>query len=761
MKRFIFIISVTLFISNALLAQNQHSQSKILEINYNNHKASNFGISNAKYIIAFEQKKYRMKIDAEDFDIQSMDKYQLKKERITSHISKIIFFDGSIFTTKSSHTYINNYKTLDKKIDHSKDGLDDQEYSYKFDKKGRMIEIIYSRKKDNEQSKEYIKHDDAAKTIEKFGFDYRGNKYGVLKFKTGKNGNIVEKLEIAKRLQPNDKKWSFEYDNNGNVIKAENGEISAKTKRYNTKGISSYKYNDKNLVVEESGNYSESDFNIKLENHYEYVYDKYNNWIAKYLYITNYSYQDLSSENYKNIIEIWLRKITYKNGDVTGETDEKATSVQNYLNEVVKNNPFKTKKPPKRGVYWSKPNEKQFRFYIDGVNKSRTLNFSVNNTNHFYTNDSTTNILYQLKDFKLKPIEKEFYKAIPIAKHDEVVWFKNGENNFYLIKNGKRINDDVKMTWASNNIDILIKKDDKPIYAMLNARNTILNSYQNAISYKEYLKKNPNEGKKEIIPDGFVWKKNSKNAFWFYENGVSIRTKLIANRFFNHEIVYDSINNRTFFFKEFADKEPNKYYNATKLNGNVFWFKTDKGYDIFKNGALFNFDKSKYAQNGKDVVVYSKEDTKLYVLKNYQKSRTYELLDIISYSDYTEKPSVAYIENKEIRNCKEENKCYANLFDKKVADILSDTSISNKDKAIANYMERIYTINPGMLQKVGMIIKTENLNHYIQSKKLLPQEIQNDIKNRSRKMLEDYNKYINSKEVRDKVKKNGGSIIRN
>ena len=757
--RFSLLFLLTLLFSNTLFAQNTHSQNKILGISFYNHKASDFGITNAKNVVAFEQNTYYTKFMKEGFDLQYTDKFQLKKERITTKSNTHFFGDGSSYDFNGVYVYNKKYTELEKIIIPAKKSADNQEYIYKFDKKGRIIEKDFFRKSKEEHNSTYIKYNDKENTIEKYVLN-KGAKHNVITFKTDKNGDIIEKLEKAKFMQPNDKKWFFEYDDKNNIIRAENGEITKKSIGFNTNGISVYKYNNKGLEIEENGNYSDTDFNIKNHYYYKYIYDKYGNWIGKYQYSTSYGYTDLSAQNYKNFTQIWLRKITYRNGDVTGKTTIKESIIQNYLEEVAENNPFKTKPIPKDGVYCSKPSEVNIDIYKNGTNINKHINYVKLIGNDYYLKDSVTEILYQLKDYTLKPIKKNYYKATVFADKDALVWFKSNKGLFtsFFIDDSYNKNYKTSLIYAKNNIDIILLANNVKKMVMLNAKNVSPNTVYTAIPYNSYLITHPNEDKKEVIPNGFVWKKNKKNQFWLYENKTSIKTKLIASLFFNHEIVYDSANNRSFFFREFTDKEPLKYFEATKLNGNVFWFKTAKGYGIFKNGVRFDINKVEYAQNGIDVIIYSKNDKKLYVLKDYLKSKTNQLIPVINYTDYMEKPSAEYVERKKMKDCKDDKKCYTNLFSNKTASILGDDSISNKEKALSNYMVKLYNTKPGILFGIAMRLDSEYLDLYIRAKKLLPQKIQDNITNSSRKMLNDYNKYINSKEVRDKVKKNGGTL---
>ena len=207
----------------------------------------------------------------------------------------------------------------------------------------------------------------------------------------------------------------------------------------------------------------------------------------------------------------------------------------------------------------------------------------------------------------------------------------------------------------------------------------------------------------------------------------------------------------------------NKFNTLNALEGNKFWYKfKSESFEVIINAQKdISIASADYTQNSIDAVTISKSNKKQYVLKEYNNQPLFTLIPVINYSDYTEKPNATYIENEGFKKCKDDGKCYVGLFNTKVASIMNDTNIDNKAKELSIYMEKIYRIKPSMVQKVGILTHTENLGIYMKAKKILPQQIQDDIKNRSLKMMEDYNKYINSKEVRDKVKENGGGYIKN
>jgi hypothetical protein len=749
------VIIVILLISKLVFSQNPFSQSTILETDYYNYKATDFGITSPKNVVEIEEVTYNnfMSLNGKMVFSDSIT-FKFKNGLLTYSNKK-----NKQFTYVTHFFYKNNTSKLLKTKNENKKFP--EEVSFKYDNKGRLIEIDILHQKINEHTKQFFDYTLGKNKIENYRISDKGHKYAIKKFRLhSKTGKILQKTKIAAKYSPFDKNWYYEYDSNLNVKKISYNETLASVIQTGSQKSSEYTYNNKDLITSEIGNYSISDFKLNYHHVFEYIYDKNNNWIAKFKFSTLYGYEDLFKDGFKEIREVTLRKISYKDGAKTGNTNYNNIGIQGYLQKIANNNPFYTQKTPTDGFYWVKASDSQIRFYNNGKNIVNQLNFLRIIGNDFIVTDSINNITFNLKDFKNTKVLKAFNKPIKIAKNEEVIWWKNTENSFFSYQKGKPLKQ--KIVFSKNGLDLIIFNTEGEKEVVLEGyKNAILFQVKTAIPYKRYLKTHPNEEKKEIIPSGFVWKKDKNNRFWFYKNGISINNKIIASAFFNHEIVYDSVNNISFFFKEFIDKEPFKYYEATKLNGNVFWFKTDKGYGIYKNGGRFNLNKVEYAQNGIDLIIYSKNNSKLYVLKDYIKSETYKLLPVINYENYKEKPTAAYLEAQEIKNCNDDKNCYVNLFNAKAESLIDKQHEEFAKKELANYMTAIYNQNPKMLFTVGLKTRAEYLDFYLAARAYLPKSVLNGLTAQGRSLINEYNKHMNSKETKDAIKKHGGTIINN
>jgi len=389
-----------------------------------------------------------------------------------------------------------------------------------------------------------------------------------------------------------------------------------------------YSHNDSGYLERETSVTGIDDIRLF---YFEYIYDDYGNWVAKFKVWK----KDLYDLTTRTTTEIKIRTIEYNDKTTTGFTTINNPQIQEYLNQLK----FASSSPPNDGVYWSKLNDKQFRFYDKGGNISGSLNYVARRGVHFYANDSITNTFYQVKDFDSKPIQKEYYKAIIIANNDDVLWHITEENNFYIIKNGQIISDS-ELVYAKNKTDIFMflktNMSNTPSYVLVNAENVEANIFQKAIPYSDYLKTHPNMI--EEIPSGAIWKKADNGSFWFYVNG-EVRSQAINFTLFgNHCVIYDLKSKTTYLLKDYKTEAVGKFLKAIPYTGNKFWFKsTPETFNVIINAQkIEDIVSADFTQNGLDVVTISKINQKEHVLKDYKNAPLFTLTPIINYSDYTE-----------------------------------------------------------------------------------------------------------------------------
>lgn len=574
----------------------------------------------------------------------------------------------------------------------------------------------------------------------------------LLDFKTNFTivNNHITKEIIAKPKLSKEYITNFKYDNHNLLIKISPYEKFLGTFTPSSSPTIVYKYNDSGYLISEL---SVTGIDDIKQLHFEYIYDDYDNWIAKFKIFQ----KDIYDSKSKVITEIKIRTIKYSDNTTTGFTNIDNPKINDYL----ESKKFVISKPPSIGEFWSKQDDKSFIIFENGKNISAQFNFVKLLNDNFYVNDSIKNTVYQINGFSSKPVLKEYYKATIFAQKDEGIWYKNKKDEFWLIVNGKYLKELTVRIATTNKNNRIIYINKTPKYVLL-YKDANPFEMQKAVAYNDYLKNNPNEGKKEVaknIPSGAIWEKASNGGFWFYYNGENRNQKINYLFFGNHCVVYDPTNKKSYLLKNIKTEKINNFINAKVLDGNKFWYKSKPKYFIYiNNGKVENPTNIVYAQNGIDVIINDSNSQK-YILKDYNNKPLLTLFPVMDYTSYTENSDATNTELKALKNCGDDGKCFVKLFDKKVTSINNDTSILNKPKELSYFLIKVYKANPRMLQKVVFLTKEENQNIYLEAKELLPKELQKDIEKRSREMLNNYNKHMNSKEVKEKVKKYGGEFI--
>jgi hypothetical protein len=749
-------IIVILLISKLVFSQNPFSQSTILETDFYNYKATDFGITTPKNVVEIEEVTYNnsMRLDGKMVFFDSIT-FKFKNGLLTYSNKK------SKYLTYAYHfLYKNNTSKLLKTKNESKKYP--EEVSFKYDNKGRLIEFDIFQQKFNKHTKEIFDYSLGKNKIENYEISDKGHKYDIKKFRLhSKTGKTLQKTKIATKYSPFDKNWYYEYDSNLNVKKISYNETLASVIQTGSQKSSEYTYNNKNLITSEIGNYSTSDFKLNYHYVFKYIYDKNNNWIAKFKFSTLYGYEDLFKDGFKEIHEVTLRKISYKDGTKTGNTNYNNIGIQGYLQKIANNNPIFTKKIPTDGFYWVKASDSEIIFYNNGKNIGNQLNFLLIIGNDFIVTDTINNITFNLKDFKNTKALKAFNKPIKIAKNEEVIWWKNAKNSFFSYQKGKQFIR--KNVFSKNGLDLIFFNAEGEKEVVLEGyKNAILFQVKTAIPYKKYLKTHPNEEKKEIIPSGFVWKKDKNNRFWIFKNGVQDTSKIINDTFNSDLVLFNKTTKETYIFEDFYKKNPNTFYPINKLKGSTFWYKNEKEeIGLLHNFETYRYSKLQYAQNNTDVIIFNENNVKTFVIRNYKSSPANKLLPVINYENYKEKPTAAYLEAQEIKNCNDDKNCYVNLFNAKAESLIDKQHEEYAKKELANYMTAIYNQNPKMLFTVGLKTRAEYLDFYLAARAYLPKSVLNGLTAQGRSLINEYNKHMNSKETKDAIKKHGGTIIKN
>jgi len=195
----------------------------------------------------------------------------------------------------------------------------------------------------------------------------------------------------------------------------------------------------------------------------------------------------------------------------------------------------------------------------------------------------------------------------------------------------------------------------------------------------------------------------------------------------------------------------NDYYIGQFNNGN----RTGAGEYLWSDGKYYRGEWQNNQRNGKGVLFYDKTT---YEAGNFLNGIFNGKQTVNQKSDSVNSSVDSELEK--IKKCQDFD-CYKNLFETKAGSFYATRTNKESQKEFAHYMAKMHNANPGILFKILMKTKEEYVDLYTNSVNYLPKEIINDIKSSARNIVNDYNEHMNSKETQEKIKKNGGTIIKN
>lgn len=518
--------------------------------------------------------------------------------------------------------------------------------------------------------------------------------------------------------------------------------------------------------------------NKKTYKFYSYLNDAYGNWIIKYV-------NGEGNELLDNYDQVKIRQITYPNGTVTGFTDPTNPELKKWLQDYHFKN-FRKKMSDNEGAKWKKNNDgSSFWFTINGEDTAKqSHNFYIGND--LIVVNKTTNEIFNCKDYKTKQANV-FHEANKIDIDIHLgFWYKfiepNGKENFALHNtDGTNYDYNVfeKFYYDTNGNFIGLKKDGSQI-VLENAKSMavgIINPIVNFDNSKhgDSYSSNPNITNKPYEEESdYTWKKNEAGAYWFYKNNTQIsgiKSMWIGNSL----LVLDHKNNALINLRGFKKGVANTTYKAYKVNvdiNNGFWYKVEGNsyfaYDSNGN-QITNLEVNKWSDDKKSFIIKPYNSSTTYSMDNYNTEALHKVFslrvinekstnDAANSSADTYKSSINILTDLEtiaIKNCNADSKCLAGLFDKKYYEMSKTKKGEELNQAMVNFLVSLNNIQPGKLFSV--MIKAETLDIKTIRPKL-PQEIQDELTNQGRSLINNYNQQINSAETKKNVEKLGGSI---
>lgn len=299
--------------------------------------------------------------------------------------------------------------------------------------------------------------------------------------------------------------------------------------------------------------------------YYGYVYDKYDNWIAKY----NAADVEFGNDLLKNIT---IRQIVYSNGEITGYLSVNGSDLIDKL-------PKPKTDVPQEGVYWKKSGD-SFWFYNNGTaitdhkwlyrNKNANVAYSPANQSFYeiYNYDTSTENQYH----KGKKLD---YKTSALGFGYKI----DGDKFVLLYPDG--------VEYDYNNIKVANNDDFGNFIVHFNDGSSIV--FEKATETDKFIIKPivafdaSKHGKSSSATStSYTWSKNAANTeFYIYINGEEIKTE--HTNFFIGETLYAIDGNRKELYSigNFYANAADTQYTVDQVNSyktvDGLWYKTPEG----------------------------------------------------------------------------------------------------------------------------------------------------------------------------------------
>lgn len=366
---------------------------------------------------------------------------------------------------------------------------------------------------------------------------------------------------------------------------------------------------------------------------YYYTYDKYGNWVicrSKFRG-ENLDFAIRSQE------KIFIRKIVYQNGEVTGYDDPKNSDLKSEL-EKIRLQIFSDRDIAyDEGAKWEKiEGGAKFLFFVDGQNVSSNCYSYILKDNLVVFNRKTGK-LYNCVNFKNKP-EKKSYSATSLnIDTSNGFWYKSETGGLVAMSaDGNYVTEYEINKYDTNGVDVLYQpKGNKNLLLAKNFKNI------EAMTVAGFQLKNTNLELTDI--EDYSWEKNEDgSSYWLYINNKSVAAECKSILYYEgNYVVYYPVIKQFFELENYDASKANELHKAKIVNVNVnngFWHKMLK--DGKENYALYNSDgnetdysvfESFQFDNDGNYIGYKKDGSKV-VLENAKTISPYVIKPIVSFS---------------------------------------------------------------------------------------------------------------------------------
>lgn len=584
--------------------------------------------------------------------------------------------------------------------------------------------------------------------------------YNIATFKYINNGNEIIKTD------ENAKKTKYKLSNDHSTVLSEeklnNNLLPKSAKLYMNlgKGIKVIHYPDlinlaqknevlANYYVDKKGSvikYNEKKGTLTIKDEWVLLYDKYNNWIAK---------------RNKVFESLFIREITYSNGDVTGFKSFDSIKYSKFLESTKNKN---TSKIPQKGAYWIKNDDGSMLWiYIDGKGIKTKWLFETDDFVCVY--NPSEQQFFKISGFANKPAN-EFHKAeVQQIKSNLGYWFKfiqeDGKENYSLFQTNGKVydySDFEKFSLDTKGNYIGFKKDGSKI-VLENAKDIKSYIVQPLVPFDASI-----HDKNTSTKSKYTWIKNNDGSqCYIYINGKKVLIE--HSNFFIGNTLYAIDYNREelYIMEQYYAKSPNMHHAVDKIqsieNLDGLWYKNEKNqfYAFDKKGKGIS-DISRNYWEGKNLRFNRKSSDKTYEMKNYNfgKINTIYPLKIVENkktqnvntisnnstgNSFSTPPDIQKTVNQWYSSCSNDSKCITNKLDawfyKKEK---QGNTTAQLQQEIADITIALFNKNKDMPLRVLMKVNSKYYEYYLalNGTGKIPKEIVEYIRNGGKNIISSY-----------------------
>jgi hypothetical protein len=253
-------------------------------------------------------------------------------------------------------------------------------------------------------------------------------------------------------------------------------------------------------------------------------------------------------------------------------------------------------------VAWEHTDTLRYRLYINEEDVSTRV-VSEWSGEDLLVYDPVSNVTCLLEKFVKKPFNIRS-DAKFLGSTFDAYWSADKERYYSLYCKGEQIAKRTNCTYVDNDLLVYDKK----------ANNTYI--------FKDFEKNLDSKIRPAVLFDNAdyaFWRKQKDDSFWLYDKGQTIQNRTHFGFVDKDLVVYDTISNITYQFKNFDTSDIMKLIPATVVSyqDNVFWMKKEKNlyYLINKGKTIQSHTTSEY--QGDDLYVTDTNTKETYIFPNF------------------------------------------------------------------------------------------------------------------------------------------------